>query len=61
MRYIKLTLFTIIAINAYSLFQKADTVSAFQMSVPVAEDLFVNTALISIAVFMYIILKIKVR
>jgi hypothetical protein len=61
MRYIKIILLIIVAGNLYSLLQKSSTVSAFTVSVKDAETIFVNTAMIAIAVFAYIILKIKVR
>lgn len=61
MKLIKLILFIIIAGNIYSLLQKAETVSAFTLSVKSAETVFCNTAIIAIAVFIYLILKVKVR
>jgi len=61
MKLIKSILFIIIAGNLYSLLQKANTVSAFTVSIKDAETVFVNTAIIGIAVFIYLILKIKVR
>jgi len=61
MRDIKLVLFVIVAGNIFSLLQKTSTVSAFTLTVKDAETVFCNTAMIGIAVFCYIILKIKVR
>jgi hypothetical protein len=51
----------IVAGNLFSLLQKAETVSAFSLSVKSAETIFCNTGLIGIAVFIYIVLKIKVK
>lgn len=61
MRHIKLVLLIIAAGNLHSLLQKAKAVSAFALSVKDAETLFCNTAIIAIAVFVYIVLKVKVK
>jgi hypothetical protein len=61
MRYIKIILLIIVAGNLFSLLQKAETVSAFSLSVKSAETIFCNTGLIGIAVFIYLVLKVKVR
>jgi hypothetical protein len=60
MRYIKIILFVIVAGNLYSLLQKSSTVSAFTVKVK-AETVFVNTAMIAIAVFIYLVLRVKVK
>lgn len=61
MRTVKTLLFILISGNVFSLLQKANTVSDFSLSVKSAETIFVNTGLIGIAVFIYLVLKVKVK
>jgi hypothetical protein len=61
MRTVKTLLFIIVAGNVFSLLQKTDTVSAFTVSIKDAETVFVNTAMIAIAVFIYLVLRVKVK
>lgn len=58
MRTIKTILLIIVAGNSFSLLQKAETVSAFTLTVQESEAIFCNTAMIIIAMMLYLALII---